>query len=378
MSIVESPTYAWRVLAYGQSDLNDRRIFPEREILAAAVPSPLPAADEALPETVTYPTAGGLRSEPLSALLQRTGTRAFLVVHNDRLVHEAYIDSDREAVHTSFSSAKSVNSALIGAAIADGLIGSVDDRVIAYIPEIAGRGLDALTIRDLLLMNSGIRYLGNDEIPFYREPLGDDTRTYYSGDMRRLALGVTAGATPIGASFRYNNYHPLLEGLILERATGMPVAQYLEERLWQPMGAEFSASWSLDSQASGFEKMESGLNARAVDYARFGLVFLHRGLWNGQRILPGAWVETSTEPPAPGPARWEVAADWPQLGGYYAYHWWGLANTDGTHDFSAIGRYGQLVYVAPRKNAVVVRLGEERDPAVNWPLVIRSIVDALP
>ena len=147
-------------------------------------------------------------------------------------------------------------------------ISSVDDPVIKYVPEIAGRGLDTLTIRNLLRMDTGIRYRSEDDI---LAPFSDDALTYYPPDLRQVAFGVQPGKTPIGAAFHYNNFHPLLEGLIIERATGMRVAEYLQERIWKPMGAEFPASWSLDSEASGFEKMESGINARAVDYARFGL-----------------------------------------------------------------------------------------------------------
>jgi CubicO group peptidase (beta-lactamase class C family) len=229
---------------------------------------------------------------------------------------------------------------LIGAAIADGVIDSLDDPVIQYIPEIAGRGLDTLTIRDLLLMNSGIRYVEGGELPFYMVPFADDVITYYSPDMRKVALSVEASGAPIGESFRYNNYHPLLEGLIIERATGMHVAEYLQERFWKPMGAEFPASWSLDSDASGFEKMESGINARARDFARFGLIFLHNG--------------------------------------YYKYHWWGINNDDGSYDYFAQGRYDQIVYVAPRKNVVIVRLGNAPDEKLFWVLAIHDLVDQLP
>jgi CubicO group peptidase (beta-lactamase class C family) len=144
------------------------------------------------------------------------------------VVYENYLNSSHDAINTSFSAAKSFNSAMIGAAIADGYISSVDDPVVQYVPEIAGRGLDALTIRDLLLMNSGIRYLNNNEIPFYRTPFGDDALTYYAPDMRKIAMSVQAGGSPTRAAFHYDNYHPLLEGLVLERATGMHVAEYLQ------------------------------------------------------------------------------------------------------------------------------------------------------
>ena len=378
MSTADSPLYAWRLVRYGQSDTQDYKIFPERLIANGASTSLIPQGDQGTPYEVAYAYDGGTRQERLDDLLARTDTKAFLIVKDDQLIFETYLNSSKNEINTSFSSAKSFNSALIGAAIADGYIGSVEDPVIQYIPEISGRGLDALTIRDLLLMNSGIRYVEMDELPFYKAPFADDALTYYASDMRRLALSVQASGAPIGAAFHYNNYHPLLEGLIIERATGMHVAQYLQERFWKPMGAEFPASWSLDSQSSGFEKMESGINARARDYARFGLIFLHDGTWNGVQILPEAWVRESTAPLHPDPRTWETMTSWPDYNGYYKYHWWGINNADGSYDFYAEGRYGQLVYVAPRKNTVIVRLGSEPDAKVMWGLALHNVVDQLP
>ena len=377
VSIFDSPTYAWRLIRYGHSDIQDYKIFPERAIANGATFSPIPRGDQGAPAEVEYEYQGEPRTESLDNLLKRSETRAFLIIKDDKLILETYLNSSRNAINTSFSSAKSFNSALIGAAIAGGYIRSVNDPVIKYIPEIAGRGFDKLTIRDLLMMNSGIRYVESGEMPFYLAPFGDDVVTYYPPDLREAAMRVKASDTPIGAAFHYNNFHPLLEGLIIERATGMHVAEYLQERFWEPMGAEFPASWSLDSESSGFEKMESGINARAIDFARFGLIFLHNGFWNGVHILPESWVRESTEPPRPDPRAWETMSYWPPYGGYYKYHWWGINNADGTYDFYAHGRYDQFVYIAPRKNVVIVRLGNAPDENVLWPLVIHNIVDNL-
>jgi CubicO group peptidase (beta-lactamase class C family) len=379
MSIFNSPTYAWRILRYGRSDINDAQIFPERAIENGATYSFIEDGDEGTPHEVEYSIEGETNREVLDDLLERTGTRAFLIIKNDQLISETYLNSSRDEVNTSFSSAKSFNSALIGAAIADGHITSVNDPVIKYIPEIAGRGLDELTIRDLLLMNSGIRYVEGGEMPFYMAPFGDDALTYYPPDLRKVALGVEAGDTPIGEAFHYNNFHPLLEGIIIERTTGKHVAEYLQERFWMPMGAEFPASWSLDSEKSGFEKMESGINARAIDFARFGLIFLHNGYWNGVQILPENWVAESTRPIRPDPRVWETMSDGPEHGIYYKYHWWGINNADGTYDFYAHGRYDQIIYIAPRKNVVIVRLGDAYDgqPFSLWPLAIHNLVDQL-
>jgi hypothetical protein len=378
LSVFNSPGYAWRLLRYGQSDIGDYKIFPERAVANSTPVSVIERGHEGTPYEVEYPYMGEMRQEKLDEVIQRTGTRAFLILKDDKLIYETYLESSRKEINTSFSSAKSFNSALIGAAIADGKIGSVNDTVIKYIPEIAGHGLDQLTVRDLLLMNSGIKYVEGEELPFYYAPFADDPLTYYPPDLREVALSVEADGTPIGEAFHYNNYHPLLEGIILERVTGMHVAEYLQEKFWKPMGAEFPASWSLDSEASGFEKMESGINARAIDYARFGLIFLHNGYWNGVQILPEDWVRESTEPLRPDPRIWGSMSYWPSFGGYYKYHWWGINNEDGSYDFFAHGRYDQFIYIAPRKNVVIVRLGDALDASVPWPLILHDVVDKLP
>ncbi len=368
-SLYDSPEYGRRLLMYGQSDINDRAIFPERSIQNGEIVSVLEKGNGKIPETLTWTLPNGeSNTASLDEVFSRTDTKAFVVIQDDRIVYEGYFNgATRDTINTSFSSAKSFNSAMIGAAIADGLIESVNDPVIKYVPEIAGRGLDTLTIRDLLLMSTGIRYAEHPT------PFGDDALTYYSPDLRRTALRVRASEAPIGGDWLYNNYHPLLEGLILERVTGMGVSEYLQEKFWKPMGAEYSASWSLDSEASGFEKMESGINARAVDYARFGLIFLHNGAWNGNPILPEEWVRESTTPED----AWKI----PSLSGlslYYKYHWWGFENADGTYDFMALGRYGQVVYVAPRRNVVVVRLGDAPNSyPVNWTEAIHNLVDQM-
>ena len=146
----------------------------------------------------------------------------------------------------------------------------------------------------------------------------------------------------------YNNYNPLLLGLILERATGRPVTTYLQEKLWTPLGMEFDLSWSLDSEQSGFEKMESGFNAPAVDFAKFGRLYLNGGNWNGTQILPAEWVTDLTRDNG-------LIQDAPI---YYGYMWWGENCNPDSQDFFALGNFGQFVYVSPANNMIIVRNGE--------------------
>ena len=140
----------------------------------------------------------------------------------------------------------------------------------------------------------------------------------------------------------------MLVGMILERATGMPVARYLQQKLWKPLGMEADGSWSLDSTSSGFEKMESGVNARARDFARFGMLFAREGNREGRQLLSRGWIEEST--------RADTSTDPSQD---YQYFWWINAPEGETSHFSARGNYGQYIYVAPERDLVIVRLGKE-------------------
>ncbi len=167
------------------------------------------------------------------------------MIQNDTILYEKYFNgASRDTIVTSFSCAKQWDSALIGAAIDDGYIQSVDDPITDYLPELAERdpAFSEITIYDLLRMSSGIEYDGLGGLD------GDDSKTYYYPDLRKLALEETTVVDSPGSGFLYNNYHPLLLGIILERATGMSVTDYLEARIWQPIGMEFDGSWSLDSE----------------------------------------------------------------------------------------------------------------------------------
>jgi CubicO group peptidase (beta-lactamase class C family) len=330
-------------------------------------------------QTIDYRSkAGGeIKNAKFDEFLASNRTLAFIVIRDDEILYEKYFNGNaRDSIVTSFSSAKSFASMLVGIAIDEGYIASVDDPVIKYLPELKGRGLDELTIRHLLTMSSGIRFTHLELLGAHLDmPWDDNPRTYYDPDMRQLALSVQPGDEPIGAYFRYNNYHPLLLGLILERATGQSVSHYLQEKVWKPLGMEYPASWSLDSAHDGFEKMESGINARAIDFAKVGSLFLHYGNWNGKQLVSEEWVRESTTPDPSDTREWKVFADAKADNGYYKYMWWGTQRDHDTYDFRAAGKYGQYIYVSPRDHVVIVRYGTDEGDVAAWWDVFASIAE---
>ncbi len=345
-SLRYSPGYMQREFFGHMATAYDYRILPERKLTAS--PNPFVFAADGSKETLVRDT---FQSNPtikdLDSFLAATGTQAFLVIQDDMLIYERYFKGyQRDSIVTSFSVAKSFDSALIGIAIEEGYIQSAADPITDYIPELAKRDprFKDIQIRHLLMMASGLRYDEADTL-FRR---GDGSLTYSFDDLRHLALTETGVVAAPGLSFVYNNYNPLLLGLILERATGRAVTTYLQEKIWTPIGMEFDGSWSLDSKKSGFEKMESGINARAIDFAKLGRLYLNNGSWNGQQIVPAAWVAETT--------RDNGLIQGDPL--YYGLMWWGKNCSPDSHDFFALGNLGQFVYVSSAKNLIIVRNGE--------------------
>ena len=336
-----------RAMTWYEADVDDIDRFPSRPIPAGEAPLPLRAGD--LPPGVVGPE--------LERLLDRSSTAAFLVLRDDEILLERYAHGGAaDRPHTSFSVAKSYLSTLVGIAIARGEIGSLDDAVTDYVPELLDRDprFAEVTLRSLVTMSSGLAY---EEQGL---PWSDDSVTYYGPDLRAVALDARVEGPP-GERWVYNNYNPLLMGLVLERATGASVSDYMSRHLWQPMGAESDASWSLDSEASGFEKLESGVNAVPRDYARFGYLFAHEGRVGDRQVVPGAWAhEATTRDAARDPAE------------HYQYWWW--VDTEREGRFLARGNHGQYVYVDPATDVVVVRLGREEGD-VPWAEVLRDVAD---
>ena len=350
--LVYPPTYVYRVIWWNLADVGDYERFPAQELETR--PSDFAFRRDLDQARVASLFEAQPEVDRLEEFLADRDTQAFLVIQDDAILYEKYFNgAARDSIVTSFSVAKSFVSALVGVAIDEGKIASVRDPITKYLPELGKRDprFSEIRIEDLLRMSSGIRY---QEFPFLT---GDDAKTYYYPDLRALALEQTEVVAEPGRTFLYNNYHPLLLGLILERATGVPVAEYLQEKIWKPLGMEYPGSWSLDSAATRFPKMESGINARAIDFARFGRLYLNRGAWEGRQIVPADWVAESTrmEPVADRGSYYPKDHDLPSAQLRYGYMWWGICRGANHCDFVAEGNLGQMIYVSPRSRLIMVK-----------------------
>ncbi len=353
----DTNTMDGRGAAWGDASVIDYLLFPSHAFKAspeAYLFKSRPEADRVKSafEGLTY--LDGRRVGDFEDMLRRTLSASFIVVRDGAVVYENYFNGyGRNSICTSFSVAKSFASTLVGIAVDEGMIGSVEDPITKYLPELKARDsrFERITIKDLISMRSGLRYNEDDR---YR----DDEVTYMAPDLRQAALRQTEVIEAPGGRFLYNNYNPLLVGMILERSTGRSVAAYLQDKLWTPLRMEFDGSWSTDSEASGFEKMESGVNARSIDFAKLGQLFLDEGRWGGKRVVSAHWVAEATQPEGK-----RVSSD----GAYYGYFWWGLKREGGRSDFFGLGNKGQFLYVCPQKKLVILRNGIEYGmPSEVW------------
>ena len=310
----------------------------------------------------------------LDTILRDTQTTSFIVIRDDRVVYEKYFNGyRRDSIVTSFSVAKSFDSTLVGIASEEGLISSISDPITKYLPELAKRDarFSQITIKDLLAMSSGIRY--EEDAPRH-----DDWLTYMYPDLRELALQRTEVVESPAKHWLYNNYNPLLIGMILERVTGKPVTQYLQEKLWSPLGMEYPGSWSTNTETNGLEKMESGINARAIDFAKFASLILHEGRWQGKQIVSASWIKQATQPEEKSAEYYDNSPFFIAQGHYYKYFWWGCKRTNGKSDFYGIGNKGQYIYISPQKNLVIVRNGIDYGlPSTRWVSLFYDFAGAL-
>ncbi|OYU83936.1 MAG: serine hydrolase [Flavobacterium sp. BFFFF2] len=343
-----------RYIYYNFADIKDYKIFESRALHADSMKFHFQVATKGkVPKEVTIKGKDYIFEE----YLKDNNTRAFLIIKNDTIQYEKYFEGyNEQSIVPSFSMAKSVTSILIGCAIDEGFIQSVDEPVTQYIPELKNKGFEKVTLKHLLQMTSGIKF--NES---YVNPFGEAASFYYGLNLRKQIAKMSMEKEP-GKKFDYASGNTQLLGLVLERALkNKTITQYLQDKIWTPLGMEFDASWSIDRKKDGLEKTFCCLNARAKDFAKIGRLYKNKGNWNGKQIVSEKWVAESTKlDTTDGSAP------------YYQYQWWlPTPNTD----FMAAGILGQYIYVNPSKDLIIVRLGKNEGKA-NWWALFTSLAKA--
>lgn len=339
-----------RFVFYNFADIKDHKKFQSRPLTAATSPFNFQITNKG-----KFPKE--LNNIPFDKYLEDNKTVAFLIIKNDTIQYEKYFKGyDKESIVPSFSMAKSVTSILIGCAIDEGLIKSVDEPITSYIPELKKNGLDKVTIKHLLQMTSGIKF--NES---YVNPFGDAASFYYGLNLRK-EIGKMKLKTEPGKKFEYVSGNTQLLGLVLERSLkDKTITSYLQEKIWTPLEMEYDASWSIDRKKNGLEKTFCCLNARARDFAKIGRLYKNKGNWNGKQIVSQKWVEESTKLDTS-----EGSAN------FYQYQWWLPTPNE---DFMAEGILGQFIYVNPKKDLIIVRLGKNEGKA-DWWTIFTSLAKA--
>lgn len=325
---------------WGAHSIHDYKTHPVREVKASGMPQPWEM--DSLYNKVEL-------SDAMLAMIDSNDTHAFLVFQNGKLLYERYWDGyTPQTISGSFSAAKSIISLLIGIAVDEGKIKSLDEPAANYIDHFKTNGLEKIRIKDLLTMSSGTNYQESDKGYFSM-----NASAYYGDDMEYL-ISRMEKKEEAGAYWQYRSGDTQVLGLIVEKVFGQSISALVSDRFMEPMGAETKALWLLDGEQK-HEKSFCCFNAAARDYARFGQLILNKGMWNGKQIVSSGYVSAATTPAAFLKDRDENNAPVD----FYGYQYW-MIDHNGTHAIAMNGLFGQYVYIIPEKNAIAVRLGESK------------------
>ena len=345
--------------------LTDHERLPFVDISKSANPEPFKTAKD----TAKYASL----SNYLDQQLPTTYTAAFLVIKDDSIIYECYFNGfNQTSLLPSFSVAKSFVGTLMGIAIDEGKIPNTAVPITNYLPELLKRDsrFANITIQHLMDMRSGIKFQEGSY-----DTKDDAIKLGFRPNLEKYALKIDIAEPPGKNDYRSINTELL--ALIIERATGKKISAYLQEKLWQPLGAEYNATWNVDSRKHKQEIAFAGLNATARDFAKIGRLYLHNGKWNGQTILDPRWVNAVNN------------VDSMRTVNFYHNQWWSrpeykyfsdsasavqfikqsgtLSTVQNTRNgyrvnyrngaFSAHGILNQYVYISPASNVIIVRLG---------------------
>lgn len=359
---------------------NQDQVWPHRVIRRGGAVRALPPHDRPLADQA-YAVGDGVVG--LDDFMARRRTAGFLILKNGEVALERYgMGNGPESRWASFSIAKSMTATLVGAALHDGAIGSLDDACGLYLPQLHGSAYEDVTLRNLLRMASGVAW--------------DEGLSFDGGDATRLGLAVGSRrrgaildllrtlprAAPQGSVFNYATGESCLLAAVVAAATGRPLADYFAQTVWGPAGMEADGLWQLDSE-DGQELGGMGVSIRLRDLGRFGLLVLENGEARGGR-LPAGWRDLAGQPDCAATAFGRLMAGAPAG---YGYHWWALPGApfaDGLHAgaFVALGAFGQRLYINPTEQVVAViqsawRQPSDSDAEAETVALLRTLVRAL-
>ncbi len=406
LALLPSCTTLIRSVKYWSADIDDYKIFPKYEFkqnneVFFFNKKANPKIDSL---KLNFKRRDTLYNN-LIPLLKTTSTRAFIIIKNDSIIFEKYFNGyTKEDISCIFSISKSITSLLVGIAIDEGYISSVDDPITKYVKELNSSDplFKKLTIKHLLDMRSGIKFKES-----YQNPLAKMTQLYYGTNQLRKIKRMYFKSEP-GSKYEYQSVSTAILGLVIEKATKQSFAKYFEEKVWEPLNMENYASWSLDDRKNQSAKSYCGLNISAIDVAKIGRLYLNKGNFNGKQIVSEKWImETLT----PNMQNFGYQNQWYSFQAYgtdtsghkyfndslkaekiweenyskkYPYYnvikvvkndfkksyrknlWdgapaykWQLNICTG--EFYALGIMKQILFIDPKKNIIIVRLGDYGD-----------------
>jgi CubicO group peptidase (beta-lactamase class C family) len=308
--------------------------------------------------SLSIPDTFNKKGEDFETFLEKKKTLGFLIIRNDTIIYENYFSDYNEAkIHPSFSLSKAFLSTLTGIAVYEGYINSVNQPVTDFIPELRDTNFNKVTIENLLNMRSGLKFKES-----YGSPFAKVGKFYYGRDLGKYTLKLKTNKTP-GQEYQYQSANTQLLSMAVENATSMPISEYLEQKIWHPLGMEYYSTWSYDSEKNKTIKSFCCLNARARDFAKLGRLYLKKGNWEGKQIISSDWIKTSTS----------VINNSVDKKGYHYTYFWRIMDSG---SYFSKGLLGQYIWINPDKNIIIVKLGKGY-ANTRWPDLFEKLCDQL-
>jgi len=334
--------YVKRALWYGGPEIDDYKIFYNRVIEAGKYD---PWRKHKKYNNFVIP-------EERRKIIESYNPIAALVIQNEEIKYEEYWEGyTQDSVSNSFSAAKSIVALLIGIALDEGKITSLDQKVGDFIKVYKQGNRAELTIRQVLTMSTGLNWKET-----YVTPFSTTSKAYYGTDLNSLIESLDVIKQP-GVEFEYLSGNTQLLAMIVQSATGKSISEYTSEKIWKHIGAKHDAIWNLDRK-NGMEKAYCCFYTNVRDFARFGQLILNKGSWKGERIISEAYINEATSP-----KNYLVDKLTGDAVDFYGFQWW-LINYNSMQIPYMRGILGQYVFVIPEKNAIVVRLGHTRSKEI--------------